>query len=77
MTVEERLEAIAISLELTNQTLDNTRQVLNVLAESQVKTEEIVDKLAESQIKTEEMVNKLTLIARSHNTRIANLEGEN
>jgi hypothetical protein len=60
MTIDERLEAIAISLELTNQTLEHTRQVLNALAESQVKTEEIVDKLA--------------LIARSHNDRINRLE---
>lgn len=62
MTFEERIDAIAMSLELTNQSLEQTRQVLNALAEAQAKTEEIVDKLA--------------MIARSHNDRISRLESQ-
>jgi hypothetical protein len=67
MTFEERIDAIAISLELTNQSLEQTRQVLNALAEAQVKTEEIVDRITQN-------VDKLAMIARSHNDRIARLE---
>jgi inosine-uridine nucleoside N-ribohydrolase len=62
VTFEERIDAIAMSLELTNQSLEQTRQVLNALAEAQAKTEEIVDKLA--------------MIARSHNDRISRLESQ-
>jgi hypothetical protein len=76
MTFEERLDAMAVSLELTNQSLEHTRQVLNALAESQVRTEEGISKLLESQKQTEGIVNKLAMIARSHNDRISRLEGK-
>ena len=60
-TIDERLEALTMNLESTASSLEETRRIVNLLAESQVKTEE--------------MVNKLFYIAQNYNRRLDVLEG--
>jgi hypothetical protein len=67
-SIDERLEAIAMHLESASATLEETRRIVNLLAEAQVKSEHKLDK-------AEEIVNKLVVIAHSHDGRIARLEG--
>lgn len=66
-TIEERLEAIAHNLELVSQMQLRTEQVVNVLAEDQVKTERAMER-------TERVLARIASLVRDHEERLQDLE---
>lgn len=61
-TIDERLEALAMNLEMLSHTVQETAKIVNMLGQDQAKTEEMLD--------------KLVLVARSHDARIGKLENK-